>query len=445
MYKKSRYLIEQPLGNESVLLFSSRSGELLELPQRTYDLVLLGAWNEIEANTLKRCLDAKFLVPDDENERALVLDKLKNGQQDTNYLHFDISPSSNCQMGCDYCGQCHVNENMSEKLEMEVFVRMKQKVFALNPKHLDFTWFGAEPLINFEIVKWFGEDFQNFCKENRIHFSSSIITNGLLLFKQTYLDLIESGVSDIQITLDGDRDAHDASRFLKTGKGTFDRIYKNIKDICLSDVYDKHKCCITIRCNIDQRNYQDIYKLIDMLEQDGLHNQILFYPTYVHSWENDVSAIEMERSTYAVQEAEMFTELLERGFDITPFLLPLPLTRSTCMATSMHDELYSANGNVFNCTEMLLTKNAAKNTLGNLNVSKEVVEGKSRPFSDWYEVIEKEEVSPCYSCELLPACGGHCPKHWTEGIAACPSFKFNIKERMLLHYASKQTDKANSL
>jgi uncharacterized protein len=31
---------------------------------------------------------------------------------------------------------------------------------------------------------------------------------------------------------------------------------------------------------------------------------------------------------------------------------------------------------------------------------------------------------------FLPVCGGSCPKHWGEGDPPCPSYKFNIQQRL---------------
>lgn len=38
----------------------------------------------------------------------------------------------------------------------------------------------------------------------------------------------------------------------------------------------------------------------------------------------------------------------------------------------------------------------------------------------------------------MPVCGGGCPKSWKEGIKPCPSTKFNIKDKLLLHYATNK-------
>jgi len=41
---------------------------------------------------------------------------------------------------------------------------------------------------------------------------------------------------------------------------------------------------------------------------------------------------------------------------------------------------------------------------------------------------------------MLPVCGGGCPKAWHENMQACPTPKFNIKERLALAYVVSKTE-----
>ena len=57
-----------------------------------------------------------------------------------------------------------------------------------------------------------------------------------------------------------------------------------------------------------------------------------------------------------------------------------------------------------------------------------------RYLGDWNDLIQNDASLPCNTCTMLPVCGGACPKSWQEGNAACPSNKFNIKEKLALNY-----------
>ena len=59
----------------------------------------------------------------------------------------------------------------------------------------------------------------------------NIITNGLLLTREMVERLNPLGLNGIKITLDGDREAHNQSRPLRGGQGTFDKIIANVRAV----------------------------------------------------------------------------------------------------------------------------------------------------------------------------------------------------------------------
>src|SRR5262249_58025853 len=80
---------------------------------------------------------------------------------------------------------------------------------------------------------------QLYCPAERLHAAATergisvlinIITNGLLLTREMVERLNPLGLNGIKITLDGDRDAHNRSRPLRGGQGTFDKIVANVRE-----------------------------------------------------------------------------------------------------------------------------------------------------------------------------------------------------------------------
>jgi uncharacterized protein len=133
---------------------------------------------------------------------------------------------------------------------------------------------------------------------------------------------------------------------------------------------------------------------------------------------------------FAELEIEWIIEMYKNGFQ--PFLYP-GRVKSVCMAVSPTSEMYDAYGNVFNCTEVSYVP-VYENTnyvLGNLKKDEKI--NTERMHTNWNDQILNNEFQ-CHSCKMLPVCGGGCPKQWHEGRAACPSPKYNIKERLLLSY-----------
>ena len=94
------------------------------------------------------------------------------------------------------------------------------------------TFFGGEPLLNMPVLYYLAERLHARLRRRAASSCSiNIITNGLLLTREMVERLNPLGLNGIKITLDGDRDAHNQSRPLRGGQGTFDRIIANTRAV----------------------------------------------------------------------------------------------------------------------------------------------------------------------------------------------------------------------
>jgi len=95
----------------------------------------------------------------------------------------------------------------------------------------------------------------------------SIITNGVLLDGELVDFLLPLGLKDIKVTLDGDREAHDAKRPHRNGDGTFDTIVRNLSRL-------RGKVPISIGGNFDDSNKGSIPGLLDLLQGRGFSGHL---------------------------------------------------------------------------------------------------------------------------------------------------------------------------
>ena len=88
-------------------------------------------------------------------------------------------------------------------------------------------------------------------------------TNGYLLYGTTLSTLLTLGINSFQITLDGNMESHNATRMLKDGSKTFDKIWENIITLCeYNEPFE-----LLIRANYNETNYDNIYKFTDMVSE----------------------------------------------------------------------------------------------------------------------------------------------------------------------------------
>lgn len=437
-FKLSHYtIITEVVENFRYIVFSTRTGRVVLLNTDNYNHITNNFFEKIDPEILISLIDICAIVPEEENELEFIINENKLEIESDNSLYFVIQPSANCQLGCGYCGQKHSKDQLDEKFEDKIIERLNQQLNKTNKhKHLQIAWFGGEPLMSTPTIRRLTPKLKALAEENNVSYSAKIVTNGLALKKNLFLELInEHAVKDIEITLDGTAEHHDKRRFVKSGEKSFDIIFNNLIDIFNIENYAELGANISIRCNVDKTNYDSVVPLIKLMHEHNFHKRISgFYVAPIHSWGNEAHLVSLEKESYADKEIEWLIEMYKYGF--TPSLLP-SRNHQVCMIVNPESELIDAFGNIFNCTEVSYVPvyENSPYKLGNIKDIEPNQELKNKPLLNWNDIIlNNTNDYPCHTCKMLPVCGGGCPKSWKEGNIACPSPKFNIKDRLALSY-----------
>ena len=434
--KLSYYTIfSEPVNNgEDFILFSTRTSKATILSKSNGELLLNGSVNEIAPKVYNKLVEDQCLVDENEDELLTIVNENKSYVDNSDRLYEVIQPSAMCQLGCDYCGQEHQKKYLKNDLFDKLINRIRFKAKLSDFKYLDIGWFGGEPLMALTQIRELTPLLKSLAEELNLIYGSKIVTNGLSLKPNIFKELATKlSVSSIEVTLDGTAEFHDRRRHTKEGVASFDLILKNLLNIFKLKNFHKYNCSISIRCNVDHRNWEGVSPLIKLLAKHKFQDYIsYFYTMGVYSWGgNDAHTKSLTKEEYAGKEIEWMIEMLEHGF--VPAMLP-QRQKQVCMAVSKISEMYDPYGNIFNCTEVSLTSVYEKTPymLGNLAFSdNNLVQNK--PLNDWNDTLLTNRF-PCHTCKMLPVCGGGCPKSWHEDMRSCPSSKFNIKDKLLISY-----------
>lgn len=443
MYKLSYYTLFSDLLNskQDSVLYCTRTGEAFVVSKELRQNLSAGHFNLVSKDILDKLIIAKGVVYIDEDELAEIQTQNKEAVlvNSNAELYVVIQPSANCQLGCYYCGQAHSKDNILPEYSQLLIERVKGKLKEGTYNSIFVGWFGGEPLMALQQIRELTQKFIDLATEFGVKYSAKVVTNGLSLKSKIYNELVTAlKVSQIEVTLDGTADYHDAHRYTKEGGKSFDLIYRNLKDIFNGEDYEKLNCRISIRCNVDKRNWEDVSNLISLLSKDNLHTKVSsFYPIGIYSWGgNDAHNHSLTKEDFAKKEIDWLIEMIQAGFN--PSILP-GRRKQVCAAVSPDFEMYDTFGNVFNCTEVSFAEGYqhSEYALGNIK-NPEAISSK-RPLNDWNDTLLTDKF-PCHTCKMLPVCGGGCPKSWHEDMRACPSAKFNIKERLALAYVLSKAD-----
>ena len=263
-------------------LFVNGNNGLVDVVNKK-DYLLIMSWKnqpyvekptEAEENAIFHLLmERGYLVDDsydEEQERLRIIEEIKESVKKRMNQCRNVSfvLTYNCNFACPYCYEKDVkNKKILTKEQVD-------KIFEVNENCISrISFFGGEPLLlcNKEIIEYIINKAPNATYD--------MITNGYHL--QEYFDIFEDlNISNIQVTLDGEKEIHNKTRVLKSGQGTFDRIMDGIR------LYAENGKPITIRMNLTLDNMDSCMRL----KQEIIRQ----------SWAKN---IKFERKTYSYEEA----------------------------------------------------------------------------------------------------------------------------------------------
>lgn len=374
-----------------------------------------------------------FLLEDDFDELQYIKFAHTYTKFQYSNLSLTIAPTLDCNFNCYYCIQDVTVEKDDQNMTIETandiltFIKDIHNKYKLNS--LSITWYGGEPLLNFDVIKHLAEKIKDFTANNDIFYKASIITNGYLLGYDYAKFLSEHNVKTVQITLDGPEKIHNKRRRHKDNLETYRVIIENIKNT--ANLFEN----IMIRFNVDKTNEMYLKDLIDEIKSE-FHklNNIVFYISPVVS--DTLDSCNFSKTLYSIEE---YSKVKYKNKDLIPHILYPRLSYGSCGATRFNCFVISPSGNLHKCWNEITMKNE---TIGNL---KEVTTNMSR-FLKWIS-YDPTEIEKCKDCEILPICmGGTCPyrvlfSNKEDSSMECSEYKYLLKEYILAWLESQKNKK----
>jgi len=267
--QSSMFNVRVPLeGGDDVFLMNTFTDAQLIVSRDVFDLLdrlETGAEPVPEhQDAIAQLAEHGFVVADRMTERRDLKQFFRDVRESKDLLKVTVLTTLQCNFACDYCIQGDhgdYNKNAA-KMSMEMAARVgdwiERRMDAVAPSRFVLTFFGGEPLLNMPVLYYLAERLHGACGARGMSIAINIITNGLLMTREMVERLNPLGLNGIKITLDGDRAAHDRSRPLRGGQGTFDRIVANTRDVA-------HLTKISIGGNFDADSVDSYPALLDFL------------------------------------------------------------------------------------------------------------------------------------------------------------------------------------
>lgn len=261
-------------------------------------------------------------------------------------LHLIVLPTEQCNFRCTYCYEDFAVGRMGEAVVGGIKRLIDRR--AADLRRLDVSWFGGEPLLARPVVEELAGHMADLAAGRPgLHYRADMTTNGYLLDTGTAGRLAALGVDRYQISLDGPAEAHDTTRLRADGRGSFDRIWRNLLAIRDSGL----PVGVLLRIHLTPANLPLMPAFLARLRDTFLRDErfsLHLKPVERMGGPNDQAMEILEREI----RPQVLDELTAVAYDGLP-AAPGPADLPVCYAARPNSLVIRADGTIAKCTVAL--------------------------------------------------------------------------------------------
>lgn len=387
-YHKSYPMTDKP---GRMLLLATRRCAVLELSETLWGRVCDGGdLTQKEQDTFVRL---GVLVESREAEREEMRGTFDTINGSSRRFEVTAALTLECNLSCPYCyedpfrGRFVMSEEAADLLVRRLSERMADGLDLL----VDF--YGGEALMRLDLLRGIAVRLRDEAARHGVAFTFNLFSNGVLLTRRVVEELLPLGSAAVRLTIDGPPDIHDAQRPFVSGKGSFDVIMSNLREVHALVPVD-------LGGNYTRDNYRRFPELLDIMLEAGIDpaklKEVGFSPVMPKA---DGSGLGDHSATCACSsepwavEANLFLrgEIMRRGYHVSK------LQASACMIEFANDLVVGYDGSFYKCPVFMGQEEMRVGSLA---------EGiKDYRQSHNLDVWKNDE---CLECAYLPLCFGGC-------------------------------------
>jgi len=405
--KPSKYNFVFKLDNGSHMAYNTVSGAFVSISDDNYEVVthLLENPNQYiskngdEDKLVESAKRARFIIKEDIDELQNIIFLTNLMKYSTDVFQLTIMPTLDCNYKCPYCYENPEKGNMTSDAQRGLSLWVDKKL--VSTKYLSVGWFGGEPLMAIKVMRNLTKKFKQSCEKYHVEYSSSITTNGYFINNKFISEIKDLSINNVQVTLDGPPDCHDKRRILKNNRGTFNRIIKNLMNMCEKN----EDVLITMRVNYDVESYDRIPELFQYIpEIVKQRSRIYFRQTFPPpTWWDAIEPVKksnIPKSSKQLDSIRLLRLAQDNGFKV--FITNISPVAGYCEADYVNSFVVDPNCTLHKCTVAF----DEKHKIGNItHEGKEIID--VQMLSQWM-LRDTYSKSICKDCKILPVCMGGC-------------------------------------
>lgn len=358
-----------------------------------------------------------YMTPSDFPEwgQKFVKDYLNAYGEEIDIRYITFVVTERCPLRCTYCYEDHDRHKHGKTMTKETgrqivdFIFDEQKIngyFDHNKvKGVVLDFIGGEPLLEIDLIDYIVDYFKYKAILLKHHWLNSfminISSNGVLYFTekvQKFLNKNKDLVS-LGITIDGNKDLHDACRVFPDGSGSYDIVSKAIK------AQSNLQCTTTTKITLSPENIPFISESIIHLWELGI-DAINGGPVFENVWSPEDCVVyfdELIKLSNYIIDSDLYTHKYTSLFD-EKLGVKSDNDKNFCGGTG-NMLSFDYNGNAFPCLRYMQHSlhSQKEQPIGNLEHG---MDGDENPFLKELKEITYSSQSPqkCIDCKVSLGC-----------------------------------------
>lgn len=308
-------------------------------------------------------------------------------------------PTNTCNLECKYCFIGKLN-----KKPVKMKIETAKHAIDLFQKHLTkinqkgkIFFYGAEPLLNFELI----EQIVNYSKKQEYNIEFAMVSNGLLLTENIANFIKENNIS-LGISIDGPKSINDKNRVFKNSKtSVYDKVLDKINLLKECDV--EFGLSITIAPSfLDDK--EEFLNWLEKLNVKNISYNLLHFTYKTNEWQkyyNQATDFIYESNNRLFSKEfnedrinRKYKSFYEREFKF-----------ADCAAVGGNQITICPDGSIEVCHGYWNKEKHILGNIGKLNDLEKLFD--NNEFKKWQNFITLKKEK-CIQCESIYICGGGC-------------------------------------
>jgi uncharacterized protein len=384
--KNSKYNFYIPYEDNKMIVFNGISKKFI-LIENTYCNTFkkyINNPNNIPEKSISEQLEKSGFIIEDSMDETTVLLEQRQSFLSFPYYTLMILPTYDCNFRCWYCIQKHNDSYLNHDLIQKIKKHIEKYLIENEISSFEISWFGGEPLLNFDAIVDISEFAIDFCKMHNITYINTMTTNGFLISETIAKKMKDLKFVHFQITIDGCRDKHNKVKYdLNNNESAFDKTLKNI--IILLKNISYTNILLRFNCTHDNIDYEIIVDELNKIIPKELRKKITVNIQIV--WQINESEID-------INNIYNFKYLIAKnGYNLSIADLA---DMHACYVEREHFNSLLPNGNLVKCNNCDFNK-----CEGTLSADGAII---------WKEHNKYLLKDKCIDCKFIPVCFGGCPE-----------------------------------